>query len=201
MSDGPVFERYLTEAEEGALFTHVRQFGDVLARRDAAWMALLRQTGIRVKACSMLDVHNAREALRTNYLVLDPTYAKGGKGGQVYVNKKAKAALRTLLAIRKEMGHPDKADEPLIMSRNHRRISVRSLQSRMARWVNSAGLSVQASPHWMRHTLGRRIVKNSTADNPLGVAQRALNHSDIRSTSVYTAPGREDYENTMEEAS
>ncbi|MDP1007322.1 tyrosine-type recombinase/integrase, partial [Klebsiella pneumoniae] len=81
----------------------------------------------------------------------------------VHVNKAAAKALRDLLKIRREMGHPESDDAPLIVSRNHRGLSVRSFQSRMKKWVQSAGLPVSATPHWFRHTLAMRLMRNSSA--------------------------------------
>ena len=58
-----VFERYLTEGEERQLMKHVGRFGDELSRRDAAWMDLLRQTGIRVGSMAGLTVEAGDVAL------------------------------------------------------------------------------------------------------------------------------------------
>lgn len=196
-----VFDRYLTEAEERQLLTHVGAFSDVLARRDHAWMRLMRQVGIRVGALAGLTVDDARQALHTNYLPLDPEHAKRGKGGRVFVTRDARRALRDLLQIRRELGYPDIGDQPLIMSRNHTGISVRSLQHRMATWVRASGLQVAASPHWWRHTLGKRVMARSTAKDPQGIVQQQLNHSSRSSTVIYTRPDREDLETALEEAS
>lgn len=196
-----VFERYLTHAEEKKLFAAVARFAGVYARRDHAWMTLMRQTGIRVGAMAGLTVGDARQALRTHYLVLDDDHAKGGWGYSVYVGKKARKSLQALLRIRKAMGHGLIPDEPLVVSRHGQGLSVRSFQARMALWRDEAGLDVEASPHWFRHTLAKRILSESTARNPVRIVQLALGHRDDRSTAVYTLPDREDVELAMEEAS
>lgn len=197
----PVFERYLTETEEKQLLSHVGALADRLARRDHAWMRLLRHTGIRVGALAGLTVEEAREALRTNHLPLNPEHAKRKKGGDVFCNDEARKALRELLAIRREQGHAEIGGEPLIMSRNHRGISVRSLQARMQHWVHASGLDVQASPHWMRHTLAKRIMKRSTSRNPLAIVQGVLGHASTSTSLIYAGPDREEMEQAMREAS
>jgi len=197
----PVFSRYLTEQEEKQLLSHVGSLADLLARRDYYWMKLLRQTGIRVGALAGLTVDDAREALRTNHLPLNPEHAKRGKGGQVFCNAVAANALRDLLAVRREQGHAEEGSAPLIMSRNHRGISVRSIQARMQHWVKAAGLDVQASPHWFRHTLAKRIMKRSTAKNPLPIVQGVLGHASPSTTLIYAGPDREEMEQAMREAS
>ena len=194
-----VFERYLTVQEEKLLLRAVAKFQDVLARRDRCWMALLRQTGIRVGALHGLTVLDARSALKDGRLYSRPEISKGEHGYDVYLNKKAREALTELLRIRREQGHSDNPDMPLVMSRNHQGMSVRSFQARMALWVRTAGLDVHASPHWWRHTLAKRLVQASTAQNPLAIAQAALGHSNPASTSIYTRPDREEVARAMEE--
>ncbi|NBC23229.1 MAG: tyrosine-type recombinase/integrase [Gammaproteobacteria bacterium] len=108
-------------------------------------------------------------------------------------------ALRSLLKIRRDMGFAEADDAPLIVSRNHRGLSVRSFQARMRKWCQSAGLPVHATPHWFRHTLAMRLMRNSTAADPRGVVQGALGHRDINSTAVYTRPSREDVDRAMQE--
>jgi site-specific recombinase XerD len=196
-----VFERYLTEAEERQLMSYVGGLASLLARRDHAWMRLLRQTGIRVGSLAGLTVFDARQALKSHQIACEPDHAKGGRGYYAHANRRALQALRDLLSIRRELGHAEIPEAPLIMSRNHRGMSVRSFQARMRQWTRAAGLEVEASPHWFRHTLAKRLVARSTARDPLGIVQHALGQSARSSTAIYTFPDREDLELAMEEAS
>ncbi len=196
-----VFHRYFTVADERQLFAAMSKLSDIYARRDLEWMRFLRQTGIRVETLAGLNVHDGRQALATKYLDLRPEITKRGQGGRVFLTNKARTALTALLKIRREMGFADSPDEPLIFSRKHKRMSIRAYQERTRHWCKAAELDVEASPHWFRHTLAKRIMKNSTAEDPRGVVQAALNHASITSTSVYTMPDREDVERAMEEAS
>lgn len=193
-----ILERYLTEEEEKILFKKVNSLKDVYARRDAAWMMLLRQTGIRVGTMAKLTVGDAKQTIRTKKLVLSDEICKGQKGYSVHANTKAIEALKTLLKISKEMGVSNANFQPLVVSRKHEALSVRSYQSRMQHWRDLAGLTVVVTPHWFRHTVGQRIVERSTAKNPLQVAQLALGHSDIKNTAIYTRPNREQMADDME---
>lgn len=192
-----VFERYLTVTEERQLFAAVGRFGDVYARRDHAWMRLLRQTGIRVGSLAALTVIDARAALKEGYLSIGAI--KQSSAGKLYMNKKSRQALQDLLKIRREMGYAEDPDAALVMGREHAGMSVRSFQHRMRHWCQVAGLSIEASPHWWRHTLGKRIMQASTSTDPRGIVQRALNHASINSSAVYTFPDRAEYEAAMEE--
>jgi site-specific recombinase XerC len=196
-----VFSRYLTEDQERQLFRFVAQFQCMYARRDHAWMRLLRQTGIRVESCALLTVDDAVTALRLGRLRVRPETAKGGRGYELPINLEAEKALRDLLKVRDEFpGSVALPDGPLILSRNHRGMSVRSFQARMAEWVKEAGLPVDASPHWLRHTLAKRIVKKSTARDPIGIVQIALGHTSRASTQIYVLPDKEDVARALQEA-
>jgi len=194
------FTRYLTESEEKRLWETMKLQGHILARRDYAWMRLLRQTGIRIGSLAAITVGDAREAIRERRL--DLREAKRGKTYSVPVNRAARRALRDLLEIRMQQGHVLYPDAPLIMSRQEGRgLSVRTFQQRMQKWVIAAHLPMRATPHWFRHTLAKRILARSTAANPLGIVQGALGHSSIASTGVYTRPDREEIAEAMEVAS
>ena len=196
-----VFDRYLTEAEERQLLRYVRQFADPLAQRDHAWMRLGRYTGVRVGVLSGLTVADAREALRTGTLMVRGAINKGGRGYSVALVKKARVAVQDLLRVRRAMGRAEVPGEPLIINRRGGQLSVRSFQARMRKWVQAAGLSVAASPHWWRHTCAKRVMKRSTAGDPRGVVQAALGQASVESTAVYTTPDREDVAQALEEAS
>lgn len=193
-----VFERYLTEAEEKKLMQHVRQFADVLARRDAQWIELMRQTGIRVGSMAGVTLGDAQAALRSKRLHLVDEHAKGGRGYEVPLNTRAIACIKALVKIRADMGYGAHPDQPLVMSRNHRGMSVRSYQARMAMWVAEAGLQVSASPHWLRHTLAKRVMARSEAKDPQGIVQVVLGQRSRESTAIYTLPDREDIADALE---
>jgi site-specific recombinase XerC len=195
------FERYLRPEEERQLFKIIGQYADLQAQRDLAWMRVLRQTGIRIETLRGLNVADAREAITTHYLTLRSEITKGGVSGRIFVTGRGRAAFRKLLQIRRDQGHTEQLDAPLVMSRHRQRMSIRAYQQRMRHWCEVAGLRVKATPHWWRHTLAKRIMQTSTAKDPRGVVQVQLCHADIKSTGVYTHPDRDDIEQTLEEVS
>ena len=204
MPDRQVFNRYLTRAEEKQLFGHVWQFrADDFARRDYYWMQLLRHTGMRIGNLAALTVGDARSVLYDpeHRLVLQDCASKGGRGYPVKCNSHAREALSGLLKLNQHSRKGGTRDErqPLVLSRQQGRgLSVRAFQQRMRQWVISAGLPVQASPHWFRHTLAKRILETTTHSSPLQVAQHALGHHSLQSTAIYTNPDREDIDRAME---
>jgi site-specific recombinase XerC len=186
-----VFERYLTEREEKQLLKHVASIDSPYAKRDLHWMVLARQTGVRIGSIAQLTLADARDALASGSLVVRDEVAKGGRGYSVLCNTAAQAALRALLKLRRDMALPADPDAPLIWSRQGQRMTVRQFQLRMAHWVTAAKLTVRATPHWLRHTLAKRVIERSTARDPQAIVQAALGHRSRDSTAVYTLPDRE----------
>ncbi|MFP4538882.1 MAG: tyrosine-type recombinase/integrase, partial [Dichotomicrobium sp.] len=166
------------------------------------WMQLMRATGIRVGALSRLTVGDARQALAEGRLTIRGAINKRGKTHVVSLRSMGTRALTELLRIRARLGHPNDPAAPLIMSRQGGKgMSVRTYQQRLRQWVLAAGLGVQVTPHWFRHTLAKRMLDNSTSPaKALGIVQRVLGHSDINTTTVYTRPSREDIDRALVEA-
>ncbi len=207
-----VFDRYYTEAQEKILFKTVDEQKKVLARRDAQWMHLLRNTGMRIGILAGKDlkqdgkkmghvagftVGEAKHTIASGYFEFRGDVKKGGHGQRLMATKKAIVCLKELLKIRKEMGYVLEHDGPLIMGQKGAGLSVRQFQERFKYWANKAGL--QGSPHWMRHTAAKRIMQNSTAEDPRAIVQSVLDHQDINTTYIYTMPDKEEVEAIMEE--
>lgn len=206
------FHKYLTEKEEKQLLKYLKSQADLYTRRDR-WLAVfLRQTGVRISViCGKratkqaaktqgLTVAEAKQAVATKYLELRPDLVKGGDALRLYVNEKGRQALKELLKVRREMGHAAMADEPLVMSKKKQCIAPRTLQERFKAHALAAGLG-DLTPHWFRHTLAKRVMKNSTAEDPRGVVQVALGHKSQGATVIYTMPDKEDVISALEEVS
>ncbi|WP_374347720.1 tyrosine-type recombinase/integrase [Chitinimonas sp.] len=192
---------YLTEAEQRLLLKTIRSRAGLLARRDAAWVELLIETGLRIGEFAQLTIADARAALKTGWLFVPAEYRKGvqvvARGGKatrrfdhkVGVYQRERAALTELLAVHEAMldGQQELFDTaPLIYSRNAGPLSVRSYQARLQAWCCAADLPVHASPHTLRHTAAMNILRASTADNPLSLVTLKLGHVSARTASIYT---------------
>lgn len=196
------FKRYLTRREEKLLLAHIAKAAGLYAQRDHAWMRLMRQTGLRVGSLRALTVGDAQAALASGMLRAAPEHAKGGHGYDVPVkHQAARAALQDALKVRRAMRLPEDPDTPLFCSRLGQGMAERTFQQRMQMWRLSAGLGVDASPHWWRHTYGKRVYGETTHRDPQAVVQALLGHASRNSTVVYTLPDREDLERAAEAAS
>lgn len=193
------FDRYLTEREERQFFNTIKErmnkesVAGLLNMRDFYMFKIMRNTGLRVGTLVALNVLDATAAIQNKKFHLNKEILKGKKqDAKIYCNKKAIEALRELLKIRRLLGYPSNDEAPLLMSRKGARISIRTTQQRVQYWREASGIDAKASPHWFRHTLAKRVMKNSTASDPLKTVQILLNHSDPRSTAAYTLPDKED---------
>lgn len=196
------FERYLTRGEEKTLLAHVAKHVGLYARRDHAWIRVMRQTGLRIGSLRTLTVRDAQAALATGVLRIAPENAKGHRGYTVPAkHQAARAALQDALRVRRAMRLPDDPDGALFCSRLGEGMAERTFQQRLQMWRQSAGLDIACSPHWLRHTYGKRIYSATTHHDPQSVVQALLGHRNRQSTVVYTLPDREDLENAVEAAS
>ncbi len=185
--------RYHTEAEQTALLRCIRQFRAPEAQRDAAWINLLRLSGMRIGEFSRVTVRQARLALEQGWLFIPKEHRKGKREDHsVLVTEPMRADLRALLDLQRQCGGSGADDEPLIWSRKGRAMSIRGYQDRYRHWCRKAG--IQGSPHWARHTHAMNIMRRSTARDPRGIVQAALGHADISSSGFYTRVSKEELE-------
>lgn len=188
-------ERYLTPIELQQLLNAAKRVNDPLAQRDYHIMATLALSGMRIGEFSLVTLGDVWEALKTNYLFIPREHRKGGKRDhKVFVTH----TLRMHLFALASTNASQVASTPLVPGRDGQSpMSIRSYQQRISYWTAEAGLPLNVTPHWFRHTRAMNIMRDSEARDPRGVAMAALGHADIRSTAVYTTPAREDVEATL----
>lgn len=198
------FSNYLTKKEQKGFFSAIKAAAGWVAKRDYHMFWLMRLTGMRVGTLVGLTVRDAQEAIAGTEMVFRPEISKRKRGYAVPMTQDIEKHLKGLLLIRRDRGLDLDPDSPLVIARVHSRggegITARSVQMRMEHWRGRSGITVPATPHWLRHTLGQRLVRDSTARNPLVTAQLALGHSSLDSTAIYTRPTREEMSLAMREA-
>jgi site-specific recombinase XerC len=197
------FNRYLTEAEQQQLLRHMHlRRADALARRDGALMRLFLHSGMRLAETLAMTVGDAMEALRTGWVFIPKEHRKGKRADhQVRVTEPLREALRDLLGARAEISGCEKGHEsdPLVIGRNGAVMCARAVQKRFAMWASECGLPEGFSPHWMRHTRAKNIMRRSTSTDPRGIVQAALGHASISSSGIYTEVSKEELQTALEE--
>lgn len=201
-----LMERYLTEEEQARLLKTLKEAAcrDVYGRRDDAMVRALIHSGLRIGEFSRITVGDALEALKSGYLFVPREHRKGASQGRardhsVYLTQALRADIEDLLKVRHELRDTDcRVEDRLLVGRAGERVTVRALQLRYKQHATVAGLA-RTSPHWLRHTRAQNIMLRSTARDPRGVVQRALGHTSIKSSGVYTATPREAVEAALNE--
>ena len=201
-------KKYLTELEQSRLLSGACALRDPLAQRDYHWMAALMVTGMRITEFSRLTVQRVQLGLQCGWLVSDKANCKGKRRANEYcVTAALRKHLTALVAIshavadEQGLAVPDEG-QPLVWGRDIAGragpLSVRSYEARLKHWAEVAGLDPRLSPHWLRHTRGMNVMRRSRGNNPLKVAQIALNHSSLKSTGVYLQMSREEYQREIQ---
>ncbi len=156
----------------------------MIGLRDRALLETLFSTGLRVAELAALN----REQLRIKEDTQDLETAVIGKGGKirtVYFSARAVKALFAYLAVRQDL------DEALFINyrrgaartKESRRLTVKSIEDIVKKYVKIAGVPVMATPHTLRHSFATDLL-NQGID--LRTVQEFLGHSNIATTQIYT---------------
>lgn len=196
-----VFRRFLTKDEQPRLLNIIKQYSSAVAKRDHAVCRLLISSGMRIGECLTITTGDAADALQSGYLFVPKEHRKGADKSidlSVPLTKSVRSALYDLLTLREGAG----VDEALIVSRvsGVKAMTVRAFELRMTYWAKQAGLPAGVSPHWLRHTHAKNIMRESEAADPLRVAQLSLGQRSRRSTEIYTRLDREEFEAALHQA-
>ncbi|HDQ88796.1 MAG TPA: site-specific tyrosine recombinase XerD [candidate division WWE3 bacterium] len=152
--------------------------------RDRAILETLFSTGLRVSELVALDTEDIN--LKTGEFTV---IGKGGKARIVYLSDSAKDWLRRYLSTRRDefkplflrySGKSMEKDDP---DGESLRLSARSIQRMVKKYVKRSGLAVDATPHTLRHTFATDLLSEG-AD--LRSVQELLGHSDVSTTQIYT---------------
>ncbi len=150
--------------------------------RDKAILETLFSTGLRVSELAALN-RDSVNFERGEF----PVVGKGGKERIVFLSEAACAAIQNALDVRKDtykplfirfQGRQDPADDGENM-----RLTTRSVERIVEKYVKAVGLSVKATPHTLRHSFATDLLING-AD--IRSVQEMLGHSNIATTQVYT---------------
>lgn len=213
-------QRYFTESETTVLLKTVGTVNSLPARRDDAAIRALLSSGMRIGEFLQVTVAAALRALECKYLFIPSEHRKkktviteaGARviadDHKVYVTEQLRKALQDLLRIHQQMAQRARLDAseldldtPLMMSREgiagRAGMTARAFQLRFKHWCKLAGLTPDATPHWLRHTRAMQIMRDSQAADPRGIVQAVLGHRSIQSTAVYTGVSREEVEATL----
>ena len=152
--------------------------------RDRAILETLFSTGMRVSELIKLDIDDINLDSGEFTVV-----GKGRKVRTVYLSDSAISWLRRYLSTRNDSYKPlflrysGKRMEEQDFDGESLRLTVRSVQRLVKKYVLRAGIAVDATPHTLRHTFATGLLREG-AD--LRSVQELLGHSNVSTTQIYT---------------
>ncbi len=153
---------------------------DPLGRRDRAILELFYASGLRLSELAGLDLDDVNLSARMVRVL-----GKGGKERLVPFNTSAGRCVRSYLQRRDEVV-PDRVrgrDEPLFVNFRGTRLTTRSIDRIVRRYVAMCSSRLGISPHALRHSFATHLLQRG-AD--LRAIQELLGHARLSTTQRYT---------------
>lgn len=148
-------------------------------KRDFCILTLFLNCGLRLAELCSLNVGDIKA---------DGTMTVTGKGNKerlVYLNDACINAIKDYLSVRPNENIPYPHSNALFISRNHKRISPKTVQYIVKTNLKNAGLDGQGfSTHKLRHTAATLMYQHGQVD--IRVLKDILGHSNLGTTQIYT---------------
>ena len=148
-------------------------------RRDYCILTLFLNCGLRLSELCGLNLSDISS---------DGTMTVTGKGNKersVYLNDSCKAAIKRYLEVRPHEGLPADSKNALFISRNHKRISPRTVEHIVTSYIKKAGLDGKGlSTHKLLHTAATLMYQHGHVD--IRVLKDILGHANLGTTQIYT---------------
>lgn len=150
--------------------------------RDKVLMEMLFSTGLRVSELCKLNCDQINLERREFGVI-----GKGGRARVVFLSDRACLWLEKYLAVRADNYKPlfirYRGNQSPVINGENMRLTTRSVQRVMDKYVRKARLPVKATPHVMRHSFATDLLING-AD--LRSVQELLGHKNVSTTQIYT---------------
>ena len=143
--------------------------------RDRAMIELMYSSGLRLSEITSLNISSVSKKDKIISVI-----GKGNKQRYLPIGSQALAALDKWLTKRNTI---DVAEDALFLNKYGKRLSNRSVQTRLNYWASYKGLNCKISPHTLRHSCATHLLESS---GDLRAVQEFLGHEDISTTQIYT---------------
>jgi integrase/recombinase XerC len=175
--------RIMTEEEMNNFLDRVAEAvpkGEPMMRRDRAILELLYASGLRVSELAGLDLRSINYG--DGMLMVR---GKGRKERIVPFGSKAKQALEDYLPVREKvlMEARKTGQTALFLNTKGARLTTRSVDRLLKKYVRTFGPNVKVSPHSMRHAFASHLL---TEGADLRAIQEMLGHKSLATTQKYT---------------
>lgn len=121
---------------------------------------------------------------------------KGSKERVIYLNDACREAICAYLPVRLQLRKSGIREEALFLSSRGSRISVKTVQWMVKKYLDMAGLSYKNySTHKLRHTAATLMYQSGQVDTR--ILQEILGHEQLNTTQIYTHVSNEGMETAM----
>ena len=178
-----ILPRIMTEEEMNSFLDRLAEVvkdGDPIMRRDRAIFEVLYASGIRVSELVGLDLRSVN--LGDKMLLVR---GKGRKERIVPFGSKAKQAIEDYLPVREKILQSNRkgSQQALFLNLRGERLTGRSVDRLIKKYVRIYGPNVKVSPHSLRHAFASHLL---TEGADLRAIQEMLGHRSLATTQKYT---------------
>lgn len=148
--------------------------------RDYCIITLFLNCGMRLSELVSINLSDIDRELRSLRVL-----GKGGKERIIYLNDACKSALTAYLSVRSQNHDNIKDKNALFISRLGKRMSGKTVQWVVYKYLGEAGLSYKHfSAHKLRHTAATLMYQEGGVD--VLTLKEILGHSELNTTQIYT---------------
>ena len=185
--------KFLSLEESLLLLDSVKNDKDSTSRaRDYAIITLFLNCGMRVSELTGINIGDVDREFRSVTVT-----GKGNKQRIVYLNSACRDALSEYFAERLGEKHAKANTNALFLSNRDQRISVKTVQWMVYKYLDIAGLeSKHYSVHKLRHTAATLMYQTGNVD--VRVLKDILGHEQLNTTQIYTHVSNRSMEEAME---
>ena len=166
---------YLTLSESEKVINSIKEEKNEFNRtRDLCIILIFLTCGLRISELTGINI----ESIKDDKLSV---IGKGNKERIVFLNENCIYAIKSYLQLRP----CTKNTTALFLSSHKKRISNRSIQLRLKKYILLAGLDPKIyTPHKLRHTAATLMYKYGDVD--IRTIQSILGHTSVATTQIYT---------------
>lgn len=147
--------------------------------RDYCILVLFLNCGMRLSELCGINISDIRSDGTLRLL------GKGNKERIVYLNDACQSAVKAYMAVRPNDSINPSDKNALFISRNNKRISNKTVQYIVKKYLEKAGLGGQGlSTHKLRHTAATLMYQHGNVD--IRVLKDILGHANLGTTQIYT---------------
>ena len=186
--------KYMSLEESIQLLQSVQQDQESKTRqRDYAILTLFLNCGMRLSELTGINLEDIDKDMRSLRVT-----GKGQKQRIVYLNDACRSAISAYLPVRNADPEKSITEHALFLSGRHTRISNKTVQWLVNKYLGTAGLSNRGlSVHKLRHTAATLMYQTGHVD--VRVLKDILGHEQLNTTQIYTHLADSQMEEAMQQ--